>query len=132
MVFHFLKKFELLSSNPYPKNTDTNPREVVEYYLQKHLPYNEPDVVLARVTIVGNKNNKQERVEFQLIDLADINEGFSAMARTTAFPTSIIGQMITHDIIKDKGVVNHESIVPEKEFKSQLAKRNIVFTEKYY
>ena len=33
----FLKEFELLSSEPY-KNTDINPREVIEYYLQKHLP----------------------------------------------------------------------------------------------
>jgi lysine 6-dehydrogenase len=129
--FGFLKNFGLLSSDPYPKNPSVNPREIIEYYLQRNLPFNEPDVVLVRITVKGFKNNKQEKIEYQLIDLADPSTEFSAMARTTSFPTSIIGQMITHGIITEKGVMSHESVVPEAEFKKELAKRNIIFKETY-
>ena len=78
------------------------------------------------------KNNRTENLQYQLIDLADPGSGFSAMARTTSFPTSIIGQMITHGIIKEKGVVPHERVVPEEKFKEELTKRNIIFTETYF
>ncbi|MHA2337100.1 MAG: saccharopine dehydrogenase family protein, partial [Candidatus Hodarchaeales archaeon] len=130
--FSFLKDFGLLSSDSYPNNSSINPREIIEYYLAKNLPQNEPDAVLVRIAITGTKNDRTEKVQYQLIDLADPSSGFSAMARTTSFPTSIIGQMITHGIIKEKGVVPHEVVVPEKEFKEELAKRNIIFTETYY
>ncbi|OLS24504.1 MAG: Lysine 6-dehydrogenase [Candidatus Heimdallarchaeota archaeon LC_3] len=129
--FRFLKELGVLSSDSYPKNENVNPRELIEYYLERYLPYNESDAVLVSITIIGTKAGKREKVQYKLIDLADPSTGFSAMARTTSFSTSIIGQMVTRGIINQKGVVSHESVVPEKEFKDALIKRNIVFTEIY-
>ena len=52
------------------------------------------------------------------------------MARTTAYPISIIGQLISHNIITDKGVLPGESIDSLKGvFEEELKKRNIVFKE---
>ncbi|MFW9929571.1 MAG: saccharopine dehydrogenase family protein [Candidatus Thorarchaeota archaeon] len=125
--FKFLKDFELLSSDPCPNCPNTNPREIIEYYLEKNLPKNAPDAVLVRISINGIKNGKHIIEQLQLIDLADTHSGFSAMARTTAFPTSIIGQLITKGIISKKGVLMHELVVPEDEFTLELEKRNIKF-----
>ncbi|MCH8908585.1 MAG: hypothetical protein IH840_15980 [Candidatus Heimdallarchaeota archaeon] len=127
IFFKFLKDFELLISDPYPRNDRVNVREVVEFYLQKNLPKGDPDAVLVRIQVIGVSNNLPKEVTYQLIDLADEVTGFSAMARTTSFPISIIGQMINNGIIQDKGVVMGEAVTPEKEFMNELRKRNIVF-----
>ena len=125
--FQFLKEFELLSSEPFPNHPAINSREVVEYYLQKHLPQNAPDAVLIRISVSGLKNDVLQEIQYQLIDLRDEKTGYSAMARTTAFPISIIGQMIAHNVITERGVVPGETAVPTELFIYELAKRNIIF-----
>lgn len=128
--FAFLKEYGFLSSDPYPLSPQINPREVIEYYLTKNLPKNDPDAVLIRITVSGIRQGKKETHIYQCIDLADSHTGLSAMARTTAFPISIIGQMIAHNIIKTRGVVPGELVVPEKEFLDALKKRQIIFAIK--
>jgi lysine 6-dehydrogenase len=126
--FQFLKQFGLLSSEPVATLHDLNPREVVEYFLEKNLPKKENDVVLVRITVEGIKDNQPTNITYQLIDLTDQQTGYSAMARTTSYPISIIGQLIKRGIIKIKGVIPGEIAVPENEFMSELEKRNIIFT----
>ncbi|MHA2389337.1 MAG: saccharopine dehydrogenase family protein, partial [Candidatus Hodarchaeales archaeon] len=125
--FVFLKEFGLLSGEKFPVNPVISPREVVEYYLVKTLPQNQPDVVLARITIVGNTNNRKTKHIYQLIDLYNSETNSSAMARTTAYPTSIIGQFIAHGKINTPGVLKAEESVPAKALILELQKRNIEF-----
>jgi lysine 6-dehydrogenase len=125
--FQFLKEFQLLSSSSYEKHPQINPREVIEYYLEQNLPKNEPDVVLARVTVIGKKEDQQAKTIYELIDLADEVTGFSAMARTTAYPFSIIGQMLAKGKITSRGVIPGEVAVPKMDFLNELAKRGITF-----
>ena len=120
--FQFLQEFELLSQEHFG-DTKISPREVVEYYLQKHLPKNNPDVVLARVFVNGKKDGIHQKLTMDLIDYQ--RDGFTSMARTTAFPISIIGQMITQ-----RGVIPGESFVPHQIFKDELSKRAIKFETK--
>ncbi|PWI46768.1 hypothetical protein CEE45_15175 [Candidatus Heimdallarchaeota archaeon B3_Heim] len=125
--FSFLKEFGLLSNEDFPPNPGVTPREVVEYYLVKNLPQNQLDAVLARITILGKINNQVRTHVYQLIDLYDTKAEFSAMARTTAFPTSIIGQFIAHGQIKTHGVLKGEEYVPASALIDELEKRNIKF-----
>ncbi|MHA2096556.1 MAG: saccharopine dehydrogenase family protein [Candidatus Hodarchaeales archaeon] len=125
--FAFLKEFGLLSSEKYPLNHLITPREVIEYYLVKTLPQNQPDAVLARVSIIGKIGNQRFKHVYQLIDLYDSETNFSAMARTTAYPTSIIGQFIAHGMISTYGVIKGEEHVPANELIDELRKRNIQF-----
>ncbi len=118
----FLKEFGLFSSEKY-KNT--NPRELVEHYLQKYLPRGDPDMVLIKITVDGIKNGSRIKTVFEIMDKMDMDTGYSAMARTTAFPISIIGIMLTYSIIKERGVVPGESVVPFDIFIKELTKRNI-------
>jgi saccharopine dehydrogenase-like NADP-dependent oxidoreductase len=51
------------------------------------------------------------------------------MMRTTAFPASIIAQMMGRGEITEKGAIPQERIVPPKTFVSALAERNIKIRE---
>ncbi|MHA2176311.1 MAG: saccharopine dehydrogenase family protein [Candidatus Hodarchaeales archaeon] len=125
--FQFLKEFQLLSNEQIIESSEITPREVIEHFLEKNLPRNTPDVVLARITVKGTISDKEETHTYQLIDLADEETGFSAMARTTSYPTSIIGQFIAHGKITSKGVCRSEECVPAKELLAELEKRKIIF-----
>ena len=126
--FQFLKEFNLLSSEPFSKNSNITPREVVESCLQKHLPKSEPDAVLARISTIGYINGQRKKIIYELIDYMDESTNFSAMARTTAFPTSIIGQFISMGIIESKGVLHAEKVIPYDLFIDEVKKRNITLT----
>ena len=123
--FQFLKEFGLLSSGQIEKYA-IDPRKVVEYCLELTLPQNEPDVVLVKIRIV---NKKSKVFEWVIIDKEDKKTGFSAMARTTAFPISILGQMIANGKITERGVVAGETVTPPDEFIKELKKRDIVLNE---
>jgi lysine 6-dehydrogenase len=124
--FILLKDLGLLSSQ-YPPSPTISPRELVEFGLEQYLPRNEPDVVLARISIHGKIEGKRQTRVYQLIDLMDPKTGHSAMARTTAYPTSIIGQYIANETISTPGVLYGEEAVPIKAFLDDLSRRQIKF-----
>lgn len=97
---------------------DEQARQFTEKILEKALPKNKKDVVLAR--IYGN----DEKME--LIDYYDEKNGFSAMARTTGFPTAIIAKMILDGEIKE-GAFPPEISVDFQKFIEELKKRGIVW-----
>ncbi|MHA2098582.1 MAG: saccharopine dehydrogenase family protein, partial [Candidatus Kariarchaeaceae archaeon] len=123
--FRFLNEFELLSSDLNEDLANVNPRQVIEYYLQKNLPKGDPDVVLMRITVSGKMKGIDKTITYNMIDTFDSVTEHTAMARTTAYPISIIGQMVASKIITDKGVLYSEKSVPEVEFLYQLSQRNI-------
>lgn len=124
----FLKEFELLSSESNLKLNGSNPREVVEFYLEKNMPKGDPDVVLIKIVVYGKRDGTSFIKEYLLVDEFNPKTNFTSMARTTSYPISIIGQMIANGVINSKGVIPGETVVPEKEFLEDLEKRNIVFT----
>ena len=126
--FKFLKDFELLSSQPF-LDSKYSPREIIEHFLVKFLPKGKKDAVLVRITVKGLKRSNKKQITMDLIDLFDEKTNYSSMARTTAFPTSIIGQMIMNDMISQKGVLFSENSIPYSLFIDELNKRNIIFSK---
>ena len=49
---------------------------------------------------------------------------------TTAFPTSIIAQMLAKDVIHERGVLPPEVCVPGRLMIEELGKRNLKITKK--
>lgn len=92
-------------------------REFTEKILEKALPKDEKDVVLAR--IYGND------VEMELMDFHDGE--FSAMQRTTGFSTAIIAKM-SYDI--KEGAYPPELVIDSDKFIKELQKRNIKWRKK--
>jgi lysine 6-dehydrogenase len=101
------------------------PRRVLGEMLLRHLPADEPDVVLIRVEFRGVAEGTSQRLSYDIIDRFDERTGLSAMMRTTAFPASIIAQMMARGDIKEKGAIPQELSVPPDAFVAELAKRNI-------
>jgi lysine 6-dehydrogenase len=108
------------------------PRRVLGEALQRHLPSGEPDLVLVRLEFCGKNDLMQQTLRYDIIDKYDEKTGLSAMMRTTAFPASIIAQMMANEETAEKGAVPQELCVPPEKFVSELAARNINIVESIF
>lgn len=129
------EKFKVLldvgfaSNEPiFAGDTVRTAREVFIDLLRKKLPSNQPDVVLIRVTITGTMDGRQKTLAYEMIDYYDEQSGMTAMMRTTAFPTSVIAQMLGGGQISERGVLPPEQCVPADPLIEELKKRKIVIT----
>lgn len=108
------------------------PQDMMRELLTRHLPGNEPDVVLLRVTVTGIRSERPCEIVWDGVDYGDEADGLSAMMRMTAFPASIIAQLVARGDISDKGVLAQEQCVPSRLFLAEMASRgiNLVMSEK--
>jgi lysine 6-dehydrogenase len=105
------------------------PRKVFGELLTRHLPADEPDYVLVRLDFVGTKNGETKKLRFDIVDEQDEQTGLSAMMRTTAFPASIIAQMMAKGEVSMRGAIPQEKAIDSDKFVAELARRNIMIQE---
>jgi lysine 6-dehydrogenase len=72
---------------------------------------------------------RHARLRYDIIDRFDERTGLSAMQRTTAFPASVIAQMMAQGRTTQKGAVPQERCVPPEDFVAELAARDILIDE---
>lgn len=101
------------------------PRKLLSHCLLANLPKDGPDLVLVRVVVEGVKDGEQRRHSYEIIDRYDEVNALSAMMRTTAFPASIIAQMMARGDVTVRGAVPQELAVPSGVFIAELEKRRI-------
>ncbi|MGZ7040002.1 MAG: saccharopine dehydrogenase family protein, partial [Thermoanaerobaculia bacterium] len=119
----------LCSSKPIlVDGMQVTPRRVLGELLVRHLPHDEPDVVLVRVEFVGDG----KRLSYDIIDYADSKTGLSAMMRTTAFPASIVALMMARGQTEKKGALPQERCIPAELFMKELAARKIRVEESWH
>lgn len=106
-------------------------RELFLELLKKKLPATGPDVVLLRVELRGDTRHTARILRFQLIDSVDENANITAMMRATAFPTSVIAQMIVGGRIQGTGVRTPEQCVELEPLLSELKVRGIHITQEW-
>jgi lysine 6-dehydrogenase len=75
--------------------------------------------------------SRPARLRYDIIDRFDERTGLSAMQRTTAFPASIIAQMMARGLTARKGAVPQERCVPPEAFVAELAARGIRIEESF-
>ncbi|MEJ7700795.1 MAG: saccharopine dehydrogenase C-terminal domain-containing protein [Pyrinomonadaceae bacterium] len=105
------------------------PRKVLAELLQKNLPADEPDYVLVRLDFSGIKDGQKKSLRYDIVDQFDKETGLSAMMRTTAFPASIIAQMMAKGDVNMRGATPQEKAINAEKFVSELARRNIKIEE---
>jgi lysine 6-dehydrogenase len=105
------------------------PRKVLSELLQQNLPADEPDYVLIRLEFVGTKNGEQKHLRYDIVDKFDEHTNLSAMMRTTAFPASIIAQMMACGEVKMRGATPQEKAIDAEKFVVELERRNIKIQE---
>ena len=101
------------------------PRKVFGDLLQKHLPADGPDYVLVRLDFVGEKNGETKKLRYDIVDKQDEATGLSAMMRTTAFPASIIAQMMASGDVLERGATPQEKAIDPAKFVAELERRKI-------
>lgn len=101
------------------------PRKVFGELLTRHLPADEPDYVLVRLEFVGKTGGTTKRLRYDIVDRQDETTGLSAMMRTTAFPASIIAQMMAKGEVLERGATPQEKAIDPDKFVAELERRNI-------
>ena len=90
------------------KGNEITPRDFFLALGEKTLQYlpGEGDAICQRVEVSGTREGIKTAFIYEFIDFYDPGYDISAMARTTAFPCSIVAQMIANGDFKDAGVIH--------------------------
>ncbi|MDT5269775.1 MAG: hypothetical protein QOH49_1961 [Acidobacteriota bacterium] len=109
------------------------PRKLLGELLNRHLPADEPDLVFIRLEFAGRlaDGGSATRLRYDIIDRFDSRTGLSAMQRTTAFPASLVAQMMARGQTTLKGAVPQERCIPPDAFVAELARRDIRIDESF-
>jgi saccharopine dehydrogenase-like NADP-dependent oxidoreductase len=70
----------------------------------------EEDLTVMRITADGLKGGRPVRWQWELLDFADRAGGTTSMARTTAFPCTIIARLIAGGLVRERGVLPPERL----------------------
>lgn len=117
----------LCSSEPIlADHQQVRPRKLFGELLQKNLPADGPDHVLVRIEFIGDGG---KHLRYDIVDRSDERTGMSAMMRTTAFPASIIAQMMARGDVAARGATPQEKAIDAAKFVQELARRDISIKE---
>lgn len=118
----FRSMFELGMFDETPRSVGTatvSRREVLLDALRRTLPSGAPDLVLIRVW----RDHKGERTTVQVADTD--RDGFSALARTTAFPATALADLIARGAVSRPGVFTMNEAVSSEELLPELVSVDI-------
>jgi lysine 6-dehydrogenase len=128
--FKLLIDLGLTSSEPVTaEGAAVKPRRVLSEVLLKNLPADGPDLVFVQLVFRGQMDGLNRTLRYIIIDRYDETTGLSAMMRTTAFPASIIAQMMARGETTQRGAVPQELAIPPDPFVEELKRRNILIRE---
>ncbi|MFB6240633.1 MAG: saccharopine dehydrogenase family protein [Gemmatimonadota bacterium] len=85
----------------------------------------EPDLVVLRVVGEGQRDGREARLTWDLLDRADEETGMSAMMRCTGFSLAVVGLMLARGVIDRAGVLPPDEGVPYGPFVDALAERGV-------
>jgi len=103
------------------KKAELSPREMTSALFLEKLSGNEPDVCIMRI-----EAHQNDRVlAFEMVDYFDQKLELTAMMRTTAWPASIVLQMIASGVIRKRGAIKQELDVPADIFLREMSRRRI-------
>ena len=99
------------------EGVNVSPKKLTAKLLEQKLCKPEvKDIAILKIEVTGIKEGKEEHHNYCLFDRCDEKRGITAMARTTAYPASIIAQSVLTKTIKEKGIVPPEKLGMHEEF----------------
>ncbi len=116
--------------------TQVRPLDVISTLMFPMWTYEEGEVDLTvmRVLAEGVRDGKRVRLVWDVLDELDPKTKFTSMARTTAFPCTIVARLIAAGKIGTKGVLAPELIAEEwlvKHLFVELEKRGVRYRESH-
>jgi lysine 6-dehydrogenase len=119
------------------EDTHLPPRKLTVKLLEKTIRRRKvKDILAMRVEVTGRAEETEKHYVYSLLDCYDPTCGMTAMARTTAYPASIVAQLVAQNVIEEKGVVplerlgNNERIF--RKILAELEKRRVKIVENLY
>ncbi|RMF84455.1 MAG: hypothetical protein D6744_03095 [Planctomycetota bacterium] len=108
--------------------TVIEPKPVLRALMEDRLDYPEvPDITVLRATVHGTVDGRPCTLRYDLFDRCDERTGFTAMERTTAFPTALIAHMQARKLIAP-GARPLELCTPLDQYMEELPKHDIRVT----
>ena len=114
---------------------EISPREVTARLMCEKFAGQEPDVTIMRIeahskrpgklrSLMGEKS-PQRVLAFTMVDRFDKTTGMTSMMRTTAWPASVVVQMLASGEIAKRGGIRQEVDVPADAFLMAMESRGI-------
>jgi lysine 6-dehydrogenase len=92
-----------------------------------------PDIVAMLIDVIGLKNAKRIHFQYRMLERFDKKRKVTAMARTTAYTTSVVAQLVAKRVIIEKGVVPTEKLGMNKKvynrFMTMMKKKDVTVKE---
>lgn len=132
-LWHPLRQLGFLNTKPTAGLPgELSPLEFMARHLGPQLAYkkDEQDIVAMRVIVAGLKDGRKTHIEFDLLDLRDLQTGLFAMNRTVGCTASIVAQMMAKGMIHKKGLLTAVTDIPPEPFLRELGQRGIVIKQK--
>lgn len=110
-IFRAMLEIGLFGEDPVPAGgTEVAPRALLLALAAEHLPRGGPDLVLLRVWAEATSHGEARTTGYQMEDRHDGR--FSAMARTTAFPTTALAHLLATGAVAAPGAATMDAAVP--------------------
>jgi lysine 6-dehydrogenase len=100
---------------------DVSPRELTSHLFLEKLTGEEPDVTIMRIEAHAGKRV----LSYTMVDEYDRRTGLTSMMRTTAWPASLVLQMMVSGVITKRGGIRQEIDVPADIFLREMSRRGI-------
>lgn len=97
------------------------PRQIMARLFEEKFSGNEPELTILRV----EAHHGDVTASFSMVDYTDKATGLTSMMRTTAWPASIVLQMMIDGQVAKRGGVRQEIDVPAQLFLNEMAQRGI-------
>ena len=121
-MLRWLYDLGLFSSRKRSVNgTEVAPRQVTSRLFEEQFTSDEPEVTLLRV----EAHHDDVVASFSMVDYTDAATGVTSMMRTTAWPASIVLQMLIAGEIQKRGCIRQETDVPAQLFLHEMARRDV-------
>lgn len=92
------------------------------------------DLTVLKVVVSGEKDRRQVRLTFEMLDHFDRESGIHSMARTTGYTATVLARALALGLIRKKGIVPPELLGSEPEVfsfvRQGLEARRIIIREK--
>ncbi|MFQ6064769.1 MAG: saccharopine dehydrogenase family protein [Candidatus Bathyarchaeia archaeon] len=103
------------------ENTRLPPRKFTTKLLEKRLRRPDvKDILAMKVKVSGTEDGSKRCYVYHLLDHYDQKRGVTAMARTTAYPASILAQLMVGNAVEEKGVVPLENLGMKEEIFNKI------------
>jgi lysine 6-dehydrogenase len=98
-----------------------SPRQMMSSLFLEKLSGDEPELTIMRI----EAHHGDVTASFSMVDYTDKATGLTSMMRTTAWPASIVLQMMIDGQVAKRGGIRQEIDVPAQPFLNEMAQRGI-------